>query len=81
METRHFIKTLCKQKVKSFFLSNFIALKVRWVPHLITSCLYCKTERCADYLLTYLLVLTTFVHITSNFPKELDLIKPLLKDM
>ena len=26
METRHFIKTLCKQKVKTFFLSSLITL-------------------------------------------------------
>ena len=32
METRHFIKTLCKQKVKTFFLNTLIALK--WVPRL-----------------------------------------------
>ena len=32
METRHFIKTLCKQKVKTFFLSTLIALNVKWVP-------------------------------------------------
>ena len=34
METRHFIKTLCKQKVKIFFLSTLIALKSKWVPRL-----------------------------------------------
>ena len=34
METRHFIKTLCKQKVKTFFLSTLIALKPKWVPRL-----------------------------------------------
>ena len=33
METRHFIKTLRKQKVKTFFLSTLIALNVKWVPH------------------------------------------------
>ena len=32
METRHFIKTLCEQKVKTFFLS--IALNPKWVPRL-----------------------------------------------
>ena len=31
METRYFIKTLCKQKVKTFFLSTLIALNVKWV--------------------------------------------------
>ena len=31
METRHFIKTLCKQKVKIIFLSTLIALNVKWV--------------------------------------------------
>ena len=31
METRHFIKTICKQKVKTFFLSTLIALKPKWV--------------------------------------------------
>ena len=30
METRHFIKTLCKQKIKTFFLSTLIALNVKW---------------------------------------------------
>ena len=34
METRHFMKTLCKQKVKTFFLSTLIALNVKWVPRL-----------------------------------------------
>ena len=32
METRQFIKTLRKQKVKTFFLSTLIALKPKWVP-------------------------------------------------
>ena len=32
METRDFIKTLCKQKIKTFFFSTLIALKVKWVP-------------------------------------------------
>ena len=32
METRHFMKTLCKQKVKTFFLSTLIELNVKWVP-------------------------------------------------
>ena len=32
MEARHFIKTLCKQKVKTFFLCTLIALNVKWVP-------------------------------------------------
>ena len=31
METRHFIKTLCKQKVKAPFLSIIKALNVKWV--------------------------------------------------
>ena len=31
METRHFIKTLKKQKVKTL-LSTLIALNVKWVP-------------------------------------------------
>ena len=35
METQHFIKTLCKQKVKTFFLSTLIVLNVKWVPGLI----------------------------------------------
>ena len=34
LETRHFIKTLCKQKVKTFFLSTLIALNPKWVPRL-----------------------------------------------
>ena len=34
METRHFIKTLCKQKFKTFFLSTLIALNPKWVPRL-----------------------------------------------
>ena len=32
METRHFIKTWCKQKVKIFFLSTLISLNPKWVP-------------------------------------------------
>ena len=32
METRHFIKTLCTQKVETFFLSTLIALNPKWVP-------------------------------------------------
>ena len=33
METRHFIKTLCKQNdVKASFLSILNALNVKWVP-------------------------------------------------
>ena len=35
METRHFIKNLCKQKVRVFFLSTLIAINVKWVPRLI----------------------------------------------
>ena len=31
LETRHFIKALCKQKVKTFFLSTLIALSLIWV--------------------------------------------------
>ena len=34
MEARHFIKTLCKQKV-NIFLSTFMELDVKWVPYLI----------------------------------------------
>ena len=34
IETRHFIKTLCKQKFRAFFLSTLIALNVKWVPRL-----------------------------------------------
>ena len=34
VETPHFIKTLCKQKVETFFLSTLIALKPKWVPRL-----------------------------------------------
>ena len=34
IETRHFIKTLFKQKVKTFFLSALLALNVKWVPPL-----------------------------------------------
>ena len=30
------VKTLCKQKVKTFFLSTLIALNVKWVPRFIT---------------------------------------------
>ena len=29
METQHFIKTLCQQKVKTFFLSSLIALNLK----------------------------------------------------
>ena len=36
METQHFKKTLCKQKVKTFVLSTFIALNVKWVSRLNT---------------------------------------------
>ena len=32
METRNIIKSLCKEKVKTFFLSHLIALNVKWVP-------------------------------------------------
>ena len=42
METRHFIEILCKQKVKTFFLSTLIALNVRWVPRFIN---HVKPER------------------------------------
>ena len=35
MKARHFIKTSCKQKVKTFFRSTLITLNVKWVPHLI----------------------------------------------
>ena len=34
MELRHFIKTLCKQKVKTFFLSTLIAINIKWIPRL-----------------------------------------------
>ena len=32
MKTRHFSNTLCKQKVKTFFLNTLIVLNVKWVP-------------------------------------------------
>ena len=32
METRHFVKNLCKQKVKTFFLSTLIVLNPKRVP-------------------------------------------------
>ena len=32
METRHFVKNLCKQKVKKFFLSTLIVLNPKRVP-------------------------------------------------
>ena len=35
METRHFIETLDKENVKTFFLSTLIALNVKWVPLLM----------------------------------------------
>ena len=34
MGTRNFIKTLCKQKLKTFFISTFNALNIKWVPRL-----------------------------------------------
>ena len=34
MKTRHFIKTIIKQRVKTFFLNTLIALNVKWVPQL-----------------------------------------------
>ena len=44
METRHFIKTLCKQKVKSLLLSTLVALNVKWVPRLIGFSLSRKSD-------------------------------------
>ena len=43
METRHFIKTLCKQKVKTFYLSTLIALNPKWVPRLMETRHFIKT--------------------------------------
>ena len=37
METWHFISALCKQKVKTFFLSTLIVLSVKWVPRLTST--------------------------------------------
>ena len=34
MKTRHVIKTVIKQRVKTCFLSTLIALNIKWVPHL-----------------------------------------------
>ena len=34
METRHFRKILCKQKVTTFFSSTLIGLNIKWVPGL-----------------------------------------------
>ena len=61
MEARHFINTLCKQKVKTFFLSSLITLNFKWVPrfieHLRWLLLYCLQRHILRHIFldTYLM--------------------------
>ena len=64
METRYFGNTLCKQKVKAFFLSTLIALNVKWVPHLMETRHFIKTF-CKKKVQTFFL--STFIAFYRSF--------------
>ena len=58
METQHFIKTLHKQKIKTFFLSTLIALNVKWIP------------RFKDTIMAYHLRLFYLHHVALDYDFE-----------
>ena len=66
-ETRHFIKTLCKQKVKTFFLSTLIALNPKWVPRLIDG----PQQRCHMTLLFSLFVASRNLLFAVFLPRKI----------
>ena len=60
IETRHFTKNLCKQKVKRFFLSTPIALNIKWVPHFNELTLFLALKRGTHFGIKALKILKKF---------------------